>query len=238
MTITELAADERIAVLRRTKLFEGLDDGDLASIAPLLHRRRYRRGMFIFLEGEPVDAVYFIESGSVKAFTLDAEGKEHILNVMGPGTFFPHVGFLDGSPAPGTAQALEDTTVWAMERAAFYRLLTQQPELAVRMVAVLGAHIRRLHAQLRELGTQAVPARLAQVLMRLCRQYGEAAPREGAPRAVRIPLHLSHQDLASMAATTRETVSRLLSAFRRAGLIRVEEGQLVISDPAKLEEWA
>lgn len=237
MAITEPALAERIGVLRRTELFEGLDEGELASIAALLHRRRYRRGMFIFLEGEPVDAVYFIESGSVKAFTVDAEGKEHILNVLGPGTFFPHVGFLDGSPAPGTAQALEDTTVWVMERAAFYQLLTRQPELAVRMVAMLGAHIRRLHAQLRELGTQAVPARLTQVLLRLCRQHGEPVPREGAPRAVRIPLHLSHQDLASMAATTRETVSRLLSAFRRAGLIRVEEGQIVVNDPAKLEEW-
>lgn len=237
MLITQGASDQRIAVLRRTELFEGLNETELASIAALLHRRRYRRGMLLFLEGEPVDAVYFVEAGSVKAFTVGEEGKEHILNVLGPGTFFPHVGFLDGSPAPATAQALEDTTVWVMERAAFYRLLSGRPELAVRMVAVLGGHIRRLHGQLRELSTQAVPARLVRVLLRLCRQYGDPAPAEGTPRAVRIALHLSHQDLAGMAATTRETVSRLLSAFRRANLVRVEQGQLVVVDPERLEEW-
>ncbi|WP_324669975.1 Crp/Fnr family transcriptional regulator [Geochorda subterranea] len=226
-----------LEVLRRTGLFEGLDEGLLATIAALLRRRHYRRGMFIFLEGEPVEAVYFIESGSVKASTMDADGREHVLNVLGPGTFFPHVGFLDGGPAPATAQALEETTVWVMERAAFYTLLTREPQMAVQMVAVLGRHIRRLHAQLREMGMQAVQARLARVLLRLARQLGEPAPAGGRPEAVRIQVHLSHQDLAGMAATTRETVSRLLARWRRAGLIRVERGYIVVDDPARLQEW-
>ena len=195
-------------MLRRTGLFEGLDEGLLAAIAALLRRRHYRRGMFIFLEGEPVEAVYFIESGSVKA-----------------------------GPAPATAQALEETTVWVMERAAFYTLLTREPRMAVQMVAVLGRHIRRLHAQLREMGMQAVQARLARVLLRLARQLGEPAPAGGRPEAVRIQAHLSHQDLAGMAATTRETVSRLLARWRRAGLIRVERGYIVVDDPARLQEW-
>jgi len=236
MTITD-PSGTTLDVLRRTGLFEGLDEGQLAAVAALLHRRQYRRGMFVFLEGEPVDAVYFVESGSVKASTMDAEGREHVLSVLGPGTFFPHVGFLDGGPAPATAQALEDTTVWVMERAAFYALLIREPQIAVQMVAVLGRHIRRLHAQLREMGMQAVPARLARVLLRLARQLGEPVPTEGRPAAVRIRVHLSHQDLAGMAATTRETVSRMLAVFRRAGLVRVERGRIVIDDPAKLEEW-
>ncbi|WP_324670120.1 Crp/Fnr family transcriptional regulator [Geochorda subterranea] len=236
MTITD-RPETALAVLRRTSLFDGLDEGQLAAIAQLLHRRHYRRGMFVFLEGEPVEAVYFIETGSVKASTTDAEGREHILNVLGPGSFFPHVGFLDGGPAPATVQSLEETTVWVMERAAFYALLASEPAIAVRMVAVLGRHIRRLHAQLREMGMQPVPARLVRVLLRLARQLGEPVPERGRPGAVRIRVHLSHQDLAGMAGTTRESVSRLLAAFRGAGLVRLERGLIVLDDPSKLEEW-
>lgn len=237
MTVTDRAGPGPLLVLRRTDLFEGLEEAELAAIAELLRRRQYRRGMFVFLEGEPVEAVYFVESGSVKASTVDEHGREHVLNVLGPGAFFPHVGFLDGGPAPATAQALEDCTLWAMQREAFYALLMQRPAMAVRMVAVLGRHIRRLHQHLREMGAQAVPARLARVLLRLARQLGEPAPADGGPAAVRIRVHLSHQDLAGMAATTRETVSRLLAIFRRAGVVHVEQGRIVIDDPARLEAW-
>ena len=237
MTVTERAEPGPLQVLRRTDLFEGFEEEELAAVASLLRRRQYRRGMFVFLEGEPVEAVYFVESGSVKASTVDEHGREHVLNVLGPGAFFPHVGFLDGGPAPATAQALEDCTLWAMQRERFYDLLKQRPAMAVRMVAILGRHIRRLHQQLREMGAQAVPARLARVLLRLARQLGEPAPSAGRPAAVRIRVHLPHQDLAAMAGTTRETVSRLLAVFRQAGVVHVEQGRIVIDDPGRLEAW-
>lgn len=228
---------ERVPLLKRTRLFEGLSETELVAIARLMRRRRYRRGMFIFVEGEPVDAVYIVETGSVKASTTSPDGRQHILGVMGPGDFFPHVGFLDGGPAPGTAEALEETTAWVIERGAFYQLLTQHPGLAVRLVDLLSHRIRRLQLQVLELATQNVASRLAQALLRLGREYGTPQPLPGAPQAVRIGVRLSHQDLAALVGTARETVSRVLTAFRKAGLIRVEGGHLVLLDPARLEGW-
>ncbi len=227
----------RIERLKRTPLFEGLTDDELAHVAALMRPRRYRRGMFVFVEGDPVEAVYFIESGSVKASTTGPDGREHIISVLGPGDFFPHVGFLDGGPAPGTAEALEDCSLWVIRRADFYRLLTENPVLAVRMVAVLSARIRRLQMQLRDLATQSVPARVAQALLNLCHQHGALAPSPGAPQAVRIELALSHQDLAALVGTTRESVSRVLSGFRKAGLVSLEQGRFVVRDPSGLQRW-
>ena len=226
-----------LALLNGSRLFEGLSDPELEPIARLMRRRRYRRGMFIFLEGEPVEAVYIVETGSVKASTTSPDGRQHILGVMGPGDLFPHVGFLDGGPAPGTAEALEETTAWVIERGAFYQLLTEHPSLAVRLVALLSQRIRRLQQQVRELATQSVTTRLAQALVRLSREYGEAHPLPQAPGAVRIGVRLSHQDLGALVGTARETVSRVLTAFRKANLVKVEGGHLVLLDPERLAHW-
>lgn len=228
---------QRIELLRRTRLFEGLSEVELIPIARLMRRRRYRKGMFIFVEGEPVDAVYVVESGSVKASTASPDGRQHILGVMGPGDFFPHVGFLDGGPAPGTAEALEDTTAWVIERSALYQALLEHPAVAVRLIALLSQRIRKLQAQVRELATQDVASRLAGALVRLAREHGAAHPLPEAPQAVRIGVRLSHQDLAALVGTARETVSRVLAAFRKAGLVRVERGYLVVLDMARLERW-
>lgn len=234
---TSQAESRRRELLKRTELFEGFDEEELAAIAGLMRPRHYRRGMYVFLEGEPVEAVYFVESGSVKAFTTDAEGREHILSILGPGDFFPHVGFLDGGPAPGTAQALEEAALWVVERREFYRLLTERPGLAVRMVAVLSGRIRRLQAQVRELATRSVHQRVAEALLRLADQHGTPHPLPGAPRAVWLAIRLSHQELAGLVGTARETVSRSLSELRRAGLLATERGHLVLVDPERLKHW-
>lgn len=205
--------------------------------------RRYRRGMAVFFQGEPVDALYVIEMGAVKASVVDPGGQEHILHVLGPGDFFPHVGLLDGGPAPGTAQAMEETAVWAIRREDFFRILAETPAMAVRMVAVLGRQIRRLQGLIQEMAAANVPARLARALLRLAEEHGE--PPEQARRAagagpgtVRVTVQLSRQELASLVGTTRETVSRVLAAFRREGLVTTEGGRLLLPDVERLRQWA
>ncbi len=102
--------------LRQIALFGGASEDILRPLLPLVRERRYRKDMYVFLEGEPVEAVHVIRSGLVKAATTDEAGREQIISLLRPGDFFPHVGFIEGGEYPATAQAMEDTELLLIRR--------------------------------------------------------------------------------------------------------------------------
>ncbi|HEY3313674.1 MAG TPA: Crp/Fnr family transcriptional regulator [Bacillota bacterium] len=216
--------------LRSFPLFSDLTQADLAALGALVRERRYRDGMYVFAEGDPVEAVYFVKSGMVKAARTDAEGREQIVSVLTNGDFFPHVGFLDGGPAPATATTVGATCLGLVGRKDFSALLTEHPQLTMGLLAVMERRIRGLQEQVRDLGLMTAPSRVGRILLRLAGQIGVD---QGHRRLLR--LELSQQDLANMAGVSRETVSRILGEFRRDGIIAGEAGELLI-DVRTLEE--
>ncbi len=216
--------------LRGFPLFADLADDDLETLAGLVRERKYRDGMYVFAEGDPVEAVYFVRSGMVKAARNDAEGREQIVSILVPGDFFPHVGFLDGGPAPATATTVGATTLGLINRKDFSTLLTLHPRLTMSLLAVMERRIRGLQEQVKDLGLMTAPSRVGRILLRLCRQVGTD---RGGRRLLR--LDLSQQDLANMAGVSRETVSRLMSEYRKDGIISGEGGELLI-DEKRLEK--
>ncbi|MHB0885590.1 MAG: Crp/Fnr family transcriptional regulator [Bacillota bacterium] len=218
------------AYLPKFPLFSDLSEVDLAKVASLIRERKYRDGMYVFAEGDPVEAVYFVKSGLVKAFRTDAEGHEQIVNLLVPGDFFPHVGFLDGGPAPATAVTVGETCLGLVNRRDFMGLLSQHTSITVQLLAAMDKRIRGLQEQIKELGLLTAPSRVGRILLRLAEQIGED---RGGLKVLR--LGLSQQDMASMAGVSRETVSRLLSEFRREGVVTGEGNQLMI-DVKRLEK--
>lgn len=221
-----------IEVLRKNPLFKDLHEEDLQKIAAIIRERHYRRQMLVFLEGEPLDAVYFLRRGSVKVYTAGADGREQILNILGPGDFFPHIGLLEGGTYPATAETLDEVELGLLRREEFQQLLREHPDIAIRLLEVMGEKLRGLQMQVKDMGLRNVPGRLASVLLRLAERYGEPVD-----DGVRIPLELTHQELANIAGTSRESVSRALAAFRKEGAIRMQDTSIVIVDTGKLESW-
>lgn len=261
--------------LREFPPFAGLEDRQLNLIAKLAVERHYRPNMFVLVEGEPVDAVFFLHSGSVKTTRSGADGREQIVSVLGPGDFFPHVGLLDGGPAPATVETLTKTDIHVIRREDFVALMRQEGELALRVLAALDRRIRILQTQVLDLGLKDVPARLASALLGVSYQFAgnegagtEAAgtksadagivgtklarteiPSTGltgakpavnsAPQTITLNVALSQQDLANMVGATRETVSRILADFRRAGIVTLGHGgQITIQDLPRLRRRA
>ena len=216
--------------LRNFPLFADLSETDLAKVEELVRNRQYRDGMYVFAEGDPVEAVYFVKSGMVKASRTDDEGREQIVNLLVAGDFFPHVGFLDGGPAPANTVTVGETSLGLINRRDFMALLGQHPSITARLLAVMDRRIRGLQEQVKELGLLTAPSRVGRILLRLAQQIGES---RGDLKVLH--LGLSQQDVANMAGVSRETVSRLLSEFRREGIITGDSNELVV-DVKRLEK--
>ncbi|AKX93573.1 Crp/Fnr family transcriptional regulator [Neomoorella thermoacetica] len=218
--------------LRQVPVFAGLEPEELQHIASLALLRRYRKNMYIFMEGEPGDAFYFVKKGAIKLFQVLEDGREKILHFVREGEIFAEVLLFEGGPYPATAQTLEDTEVGIIRNADMEKLLSAHGEMAVKIIKVMSRRLRQAQNHIRDLALKGAYGRLASSLLQLAREYGK--PRED---GVTIDLNLSQQELASLIGTSRETVARILSDFKRLGAVEVERQRITLLEPEKLKGW-
>lgn len=218
--------------LRQVPVFAGLNPEELKHIASLALLRRYRKNMYVFMEGEPGDAFYFVKKGAIKLFQVLEDGREKILHFVREGEIFAEVLLFEGGPYPATAQTLEDTEVGIIRNADMEKLLSEHGEMAVKIIKVMSHRLRQAQNHIRDLALKGAYGRLASSLLNLAREYGR--PRED---GVTIDLNLSQQELASLIGTSRETVARILSDFKRLGAVEVERQRITLLKPEKLKDW-
>lgn len=211
-------------------LFQGLSRGHYEELAMIMLEQVFKRGQFIFSEGDEADGFYIILSGRVKAFKLSAEGKEQILHVLGPGEPLGEVAVFAGRCFPAHAEAMEESRLAFFPRDSFVGLISRNPSLAMNMLAVLSQRLRKFTALVEDLSLKEVPGRLAAYLLYLNEH------REGSMELV---LDISKAQLASLLGTIPETLSRILARMSRGGLIRSEGTRRIrILDLEGLEELA
>lgn len=198
---------EWLSLLRRHPYFASLPPEILAEVASHARLETHEKGDVIFLEGEPVQGLHLVASGSVRVFKSSEDGKEQVLHHMGVGQSFADVAALDGRPSPANAQAAQRTTVLLVPRADLMDLLRRFPELALAVIQGLAARLRQMSGLIEELSLRHVTARMAALLLRLAE--GQAA--------LTVP---TRQELAAMAGTVREVATRALKNLERLGAIR------------------
>ena len=213
-----------LSMLKDIELFRDLNDLELQRVQSLAVEHTFRRGVYIFMEGQERDAVFFIQRGLVKVFKVDEEGREHVVNILGRSAMFPHVGFFDHSPYQGTAQAMEDSILFAILSSKFEALLTEYPSIAFKVMRVMGGKILQLQAKLQELATFDARDRVVALLRHLADEHG--APQDD---GIHVPISVTHSDLAHMIGMTRESVNRIWNQLRREGLIVVNKDEWVLS---------
>lgn len=211
----------RFELLQRIPLFAALTPEQIASFADRFRVDVFAPDTFIFLEGDPADRLWVVQSGQVKIIKYSADGLENILEVILPGEMFGGAGIL--FPVhPATAVAMAETTTLSLEREGYLQLARQFPDIALRIIAILGERLRAA-MKMRALSTDRVDVRVAHILLKLCDKVGEKTI-EG----VKINLPLSRQDLADMTGTTIETAIRIMSKFRKEGLVFTEPGGYIV----------
>lgn len=224
---------EKARFLQRVPLFEGLEDEYLNMLADLLLERRFPKGEVIFFEGDRGDALYMIRSGTVKVYRVAEDGREKTLALFGDGEFFGEMALFDEEPRSAIAQTLGETTVYTMHRPEFLRILSANPPIALQIIRELSSRLRQTNAQVMDVVFRDVRARISRTLADLADRHG-VLTEDG----VRIDLKLTHQELANVVGTARETVSRMLAELQDAACITVDGRHLILLDQAKIEEYA
>jgi CRP/FNR family cyclic AMP-dependent transcriptional regulator len=210
--------------LAKAPIFSDLTPAEMSFLSPRVVPRQCAPGELIFAEGDPCAGLYIVERGHVRIFKSSSGGREQVLSIDGPGSSVAELPVFDGGPYPASASAVDDATVLLVRRQDFHALCLAHPQVALKVLRVVGSRLRRLVGIIEELSFTTVRWRLAAFLFRL-------AQREG----VDITLPASNQELASQIGTVRELVSRNLSRFQQEGIITVDGRHVVIRDLAALE---
>src|ERR1017187_3192771 len=212
-------------VLRTTPLFANLSQKEMDALVARVSKRHFQRGELLFGEGDPCTGLFLVASGKIRIFKLSPAGREQVLAVEGPGSSFAEVPVFDGGNYPAAASALEDTEVLFISRQDFQSFCREHPEVALKVLAVVGARLRRLIGIIEDLSFTTVRQRLITLILRLTQASG-AASRDG----VHVELTKTHQDLAAELGTVRELVSRNLSRLQAEGFLEVDGRRIVVKN--------
>jgi CRP/FNR family transcriptional regulator len=221
---------DRAAALKKVSLFADLSEKELSFLAERAVPHHLEGGEWIFSEGEPCEGLYVIESGAVRIFKTSASGREQVLTIERAGQSVAELPVFDGGDYPASAVAVTDTTVLFVGKKDFQALCLQHPEVALKVLKVVGARLRWLVAIIEELSFTTVRHRLAALLLRLAKRA-----RKQTVRGIEFTITASNQELAAQIGTVRELVSRNLSRFQAEGIIKLEGKTVIVPDLGALQ---
>lgn len=207
---------------------EGLSPAIIEALANAATPRHYAAGTVIFTEGDPDNALYMVEEGTVKICRYSKDGREQTLNTFSSGDTFNDVAVLDGGPSPATAIAFTDATLWRVARSDLQSLATRNPALAWALIESIARRTRYLVGLVQDLSLRSVKSRLAKLLL----DQANAGDDEVVPRM------LTQEEMASRLGTVREVVGRALRSLASAGIIEFNRHRIVILDIERLTEEA
>ncbi len=219
---------DKVWYLRQTRLFDRLSEPDLRRLAQLSEMREYPRGEVILGPEPHPDVIYLVKAGRVKISTYSADGKEQVLALLDRGDLF---GELTPTKSHGSirVEAIDRSVVCSLHRTLFEDIIQSTPDVALKVIRVLARRLRAAEEEIADLALKDVPGRLASLLLRLAEEYGERHD-----SGIRLSFRLTHQELAHMVGSTRETVTTIMNRFREDGLIAVEQRTLIIQDRERL----
>lgn len=217
-------------VLRRTPLFASLTESEMRALASRVVRKSLKRGELLFAEGDPCSGLFLVASGKVRIFKLSASGREQVLAMEGAGSSFAELPVFDGGNYPASASAWEDAQILFISRKDFQNFCREHPDVALKVIAIVGSRLRRLVGIIEELSFTTVRHRLISLILQL-------AEAEGTPsqEGILVELKKSHQDFAAELGTVRELVSRNLGRLQAEGFLDVQGRKLVVKDLAGLK---
>ncbi len=212
-------------LLHTVPIFSDLNKNDIAKISDKMISRTYDKGQIILMEEDLGETFFVMASGSVKITRLSDDGREVILAILGEGDFFGEMSLLDGVGRSANVISLELSEVLTLSRNDFLYILETYPKIAISLLEELTMRLRKSDQQIENLSLSDVEHRIGMTLVRLSEELGKI--KNGTVRIQHFPYQ---QDIANMAGTSRETVSRTLTLFQEKGMIDKDGRTLIIID--------
>jgi CRP/FNR family transcriptional regulator, cyclic AMP receptor protein len=220
-----------VELLRSVPLFADLEQGELENFSHVAVPRSFPAATRVFHEGDHSDACYIVRSGSFRVTREHSDGRAITLATLGPGDIFGELAMLDGEVRSASVEALSDGELLALPASEVRGLLARHPDITVKLVAALVRRLRAANERISRQSFQTVPSRVAGVLSQLVAE--ETPGMEGSEVTIR----MNQSDLAQLAGTSRESVSRFLADLERAGIVRPGRGRVTVLDPGKLRNY-
>ncbi len=218
--------------LKQISIFTQLGEEYLQKIDSISITRAYSKGRIIFMEGEPGEAFFYIKSGMVKIYKISSDGREHILHILNEGHVFAEVTLFTNTTYPATAEVLEDTQIGIIKNSDLEKLIVENPMLSLELIKYLNNRLVEAQNKVRNLALYDTFGRTAQALVKLAEEHGKKTE-----RGIELDLRISRQELADIVGTTRETVIRVLAAFKKEKSIELEKTNIIITKIDKIKQW-
>ncbi|HEU4964522.1 MAG TPA: Crp/Fnr family transcriptional regulator [Bacilli bacterium] len=220
-----------VCYLKQYDLFKDLSDEEIDQLGRNANPTQIPKREYIFTPENPSNKVYMLKSGRVRISRLSETGKHFTLVILEPGDIFGESALFDDSPRPNFAEALDDAQICAIDIREFEKVALTNPKVSLRIAQIVEHRLSEAQEQIENLVFYDVQTRLARLLLKLADIHGERTD-----KGVRISIKLTHEDIASLIGSTRETTSKILNEFKAKGWIDVEKRQIILLDQKVLAE--
>lgn len=207
-----------LTILKKMEFFEGLIKEEISPLLDLATEKNFDDKDILFSEGDERKYLYVLGKGTVMISKLNEDGEESFINVLTSGEIFPHTGFFDDRPYPGTATAKKRAEVLMIPIAAFERFIEAHPRLAFRIIKVMSKKIYSLQRKLNETLSLNVEDRLLSTL----KQMNDLSKTES--------INLTHQELGNIVGASRETVTRQLKKLEQQGKVIIKKDHILLQE--------
>lgn len=205
-----------LTLLKKMEFFEGLTPEEISPLLDLAIEKNFEDKEILFSEGDERKYLYVLGKGTVMISKISEDGEESLINILTSGEIFPHTGFFDDRPYPGTATAKKQVKVLVIPINAFERFIETHPHLAFRIIKVMNQKIFSLQQKLNEMLSLNVEERLLSTLKQINTLLKSEA------------IHLTHQELGNIIGATRETVTRQLKKLEQQGRVKVQKDHILL----------
>jgi CRP-like cAMP-binding protein len=223
--------ERRLWYIKNAALFSWLEDEELQTLAERSEMTSCQRNTRLFFAREPSDNIYLVKEGRIKLLRANSEGREVILDILGPGEIFGELALVGEVHRSHSAEAIEDTLVCVIKKKDFEGILQRHPEMALRVLKLIGLRRRELEMRLEDLVFQPLAGRLALALLWQAQRHG-VTETDG---SIRIPL--TQSDLANLIGASREAVSEQLKEMKLLGLIKTSYRNIKLTDQSGLKSF-
>ncbi len=218
-------------LLAAVPLFSELSEEELERVARVAVPRSFPKGVRVFHEGDQSDACYVVRAGDLRVTREHPDGRAIALATMGPRDIFGELAMLDGGTRSASIETLSDCELLALPASDMRRVIADHGEIAAKLISALTRRLRETNERVARQSFQTVPSRVAGVMLQLIAEETVPEGREG------VTLRMNQVDLAQLAGTSRESVSRFLATLDRAGVVRVGRGRVTIFEPRRLRAY-
>ncbi len=223
--------EESHQLLLRVPLFAELSEHELERIASVAIPRSFPKGVRVFHEGDSSDACYIVRAGDLRVTREHSDGRAIALATLGPGDIFGELAMIDGGTRSASVETLSDSELLALPASDVRRVVAENGDIAAKLIIAITRRLRETNERVARQSFQTVPSRVAGVLAQLIAEDAIPEDRQG------ITVRMTQADLAQLAGTSRESVSRFLATLERAGVVAVGRGRVTVLEPRRLRAY-